>query len=120
VVVPRGTLLTEVFERTSRRSVRRVYVTDGDDLIAWFRPREVQPRIQSGEVGWNAPVEAVARPVNEALTPDMSLTQALDSFLREKARTLPVTPGQWRHTLLGEVSRDDVLLAIRDRLTTPK
>ena len=50
----------------------------------------------------------------------MSLTEALDGFLRENVRTLPVTPGQWRHMMLGEVSRDDVLLAIRDRLTITK
>lgn len=120
VVVPRGTPLAEVFERLSRRSVRRVYVTDGDELVSWFRPRDVHERLQRGEIGWDSPVEAVAQPVNEALSPEMSLTEALDGFLREKARTLPVTPGQWRHTLLGEVSRDDVLLAIRDRLTVLK
>jgi len=45
---------------------------------------------------------------------------ALDGFLREQATVLPVTPGQWRNTLLGEVSRHDVLLAIQDRLTYPK
>jgi CIC family chloride channel protein len=120
VVVARGTPLADVFDRLSRHSVRRVYVTDGDDLVSWFRPRDVHPRLQKGEISWDTPVEAVAQPVNEALTPDMSLTEALDGFLREKARTLPVTPGQWRHTLLGEVSRADVLLAIRDRLAATK
>jgi CIC family chloride channel protein len=119
VVVTRETPLSEVFEQLSSRSVRRVYVTDGDDLVAWFRPRDVYERLQQAEIEGNLPAEAVAQPVNNALSPDMSLTEALDAFLREKARILPVTPGQWRHTLLGEVSRDDVLLAIRDRLTTP-
>jgi CIC family chloride channel protein len=120
VAVSHDTPLSEVFARLSSRSVRRVYVTDGDDLIAWFRPLDVHERLQKGEIGWDAPAESVAQPVKEALSPEMSLTEALESFLREKARTLPVTPGQWRHTLLGEVARDDVLLAIQDRLTTPK
>lgn len=120
VAVAREMPLSAVFDRLSSRSVRRVYVTDGEDLVAWFRPRDVYERLQSGEVDGNVPAEAVAQPVQEALSPDMSLTEALDRFLREKARTLPVTPGQWRHTLLGEVSRDDVLLAIRDRLATAK
>ncbi len=120
VVVPRETPLAEVFDRLSRRSVRRVYVTDGDQLVSWFRPKDVHERLRKGEIGWDAPVESIAEPVNEALSPEMSLTEALDTFLREKARTLPVTPGQWRYTLLGEVSRDDVLLAIRDRLTVIK
>ncbi|MGH8327796.1 MAG: hypothetical protein ACRET2_13660, partial [Steroidobacteraceae bacterium] len=73
-----------------------------------------------GEIDWGLPAEAVALPVNFALSPDMSLCEALDGFLREQATALPVTPGQWRHTLLGEVSRSDVLLAIQDRLTYPK
>jgi CBS domain-containing protein len=120
VVVPRGTTLAEVFERLPRRSVRRVYVTDGDELVSWFRPRDVHERQKKGEINWDTHVETVAQPVNQALSPEMSLTEALDGFLREKARTLPVTPGQWRHTLIGEVSRDDVLLAIRDRLTVRK
>ncbi len=117
VVVARETPLAEVFDRLARRPVRRVYVTDGEELVAWFRPREVHERLQKGEISWDAPAGSVAAPVNEALSPEMSLTEALDAFLREKARTLPVTPGQWRYTLLGEVARDDVLLAIRDRLT---
>jgi hypothetical protein len=65
-------------------------------------------------------VAAVAEPVEFALAPDMSLTTALEAFLREQATVLPVTPGQWRNTLLGEVARSDVMLAIQDRLTYPK
>jgi CBS domain len=54
------------------------------------------------------------------LTPDMPLSTALESFLREQATVLPVTPDQWRNTLLGEVARRDLLLAIQDRMTFPK
>jgi predicted transcriptional regulator len=64
-------------------------------------------------------VEALAKPVTFTLTPQMSLGVALDGFLREQATVLPVTSDQWRNTLLGEVARQDVLLAIRDRLSFP-
>ena len=50
----------------------------------------------------------------------LPLCAALDVFLREQVTVLPVTPDQWRNTLLGEVSRHDVLLAIQDQLTYPK
>jgi hypothetical protein len=50
----------------------------------------------------------------------MTLSAALEGFLREQVATLPVTPDQWRNTLLGEVSRQDLLLAIQDRMTYPK
>lgn len=67
-----------------------------------------------------ATVTAVASPVAFTLTQDMPLCAALDGFLRERVTVLPVTPGQWRNTLLGEVSRHDLLFAIQNRLTYPK
>jgi CIC family chloride channel protein len=118
-VVSGMTVLADVFDQLPKRPLQRVYVTSGDDLIAWFDPRKVLERLQKGEIEWSLPAEAVAWPVNFALAPDMPLWEALDGFLREQATSLPVTPGQWRHTLLGEVARSDVLLAIQDRLTYP-
>jgi hypothetical protein len=76
--------------------------------------------MQQSELAGSLPVAAVAKPVEFTLTPDMPLTTALEAFLRERATVLPATPDQWRTTLLGEVSRSDVLLAIQDRLTYPK
>ncbi|HTX04940.1 MAG TPA: ClcB-like voltage-gated chloride channel protein [Steroidobacteraceae bacterium] len=119
-VVSGTTSLADIYDQLPKRPLQRVYVTSGDDLVAWFDPRRVLERLQKGEIDWGLPAEAVSLPVNFALAPDMSLCEALDGFLREQATALPVTPGQWRHTLLGEVSRSDVLLAIQDRLTYPK
>ena len=119
-VVTASTSLADIFDQLPKRPLQRVYVTSGDDLIAWFDPRKVLDRLQKGEIDWGAPAEAAALPVSFALSPDMPLCEALDGFLREQVTVLPVTPGQWRHTLLGEVSRSDVLLAIQDRLTYPK
>jgi chloride channel protein, CIC family len=118
-VVSGTTVLADIFDQLPKRPLQRVYVTSGDDLVAWFDPRKVLDRLQKGEIDWSLPAEAVALPVNFALAPDMPLWEALDGFLREQATSLPVTPGQWRHTLLGEVARSDVLLAIQDRLTYP-
>jgi Mg/Co/Ni transporter MgtE len=80
----------------------------------------VLEKMHHAELDGRVPVSAVARPVEFALAPDMSLTTALEAFLREQATVLPVTAGQWRNTLLGEVARNDVMLAIQDRLTYPK
>ena len=119
-IVTATTSLADIFDQLPKRPLQRVYVTNGDDLVAWFDPRTVLERLQKGELNWGLPAESVAQPVNFALSPDMGLCEALDGFLREQVTALPVTPGQWRHTLLGEVSRSDVLLAIQDRLTYPK
>ena len=98
----------------------RVYVTEHNKLLAWLDPREVLSRLEAQQVAGDATVASVARPVTFALTPDMTLSAALEGFLSEQVTSLPVTPDQWRNTLLGEVSRQDLLLAIRDRMTYPQ
>ena len=119
-VVPDTMSLGDVFEQLPKRPLERVFVVKGDELVAWLNPREVLEKVHHSELDGNLPVSAVAKPVEFALAPEMSLTAALEAFLREQATVLPVTPGQWRNTLLGEVARSDVMLAIQDRLTYPK
>jgi CBS domain-containing protein len=80
----------------------------------------VLAKVNQEQLAPDATVESVARPVACALTPDMSLSVALEAFLRERATVLPVTPDQWRNTLLGEVSRHDLMLAIQDRMRFPQ
>ena len=119
-IVPDTMSLGEVFERLPKRPLERVFVVKGDELVSWLNPREVLEKMQHSELDGSLSVSAVAKPVEFALAPDMPLTTALEAFLREQATVLPVTPGQWRNTLLGQVSRNDVMLAIQDRLTYPK
>jgi chloride channel protein, CIC family len=119
-IVPRTTTVQEMLGQLPTRPLERVYVVDGDQLIAWLDPRQVLDQVQKGTVDGGAAVEHVAHPVSFVLSPDMALGTALDGFLREQATVLPVTLGTWRNSLVGEVSRRDVLLAIQDRLTFPK
>jgi CIC family chloride channel protein len=119
-VVPDSLTLGEVFDQLPKRPLERVFVVKGDELVSWLNPRDVLAKLHQSELDAGLPVTAVAKPVELALAPDMPLTTALEAFLREQATVLPVTPGQWRNTLLGEVSRSDVMLAIQDRLTYPK
>jgi CIC family chloride channel protein len=118
--VPDTMTLGEVFDRLPTRPLERVFVMKGDELVAWLNPREVLEKMHHSELDGSLPVSAVAKPVEFALAPEMPLTTALEAFLREQATVLPVTPGQWRNTLLGEVARNDLMLAIQDRLTYPK
>ena len=113
--------LAEMFEQLPKRPLERVFVVNGaTELVAWLNPRDILEKLHHAELDGHLPVTAVAKPVEFALAPEMSLTTALEAFLREQATVLPVTPGQWRNTLLGEVARNDVMLAIQDRLTYPK
>ncbi len=119
-VVQDTATVAEVLEGLPKRPIDRVFVVQGQELIAWLNPREILERMKESKLEGSVPVSSVAKPVEFALAPDMPLTTALEAFLREQATVLPVTPGQWRNTLLGQVSRSDVLLAIQDRLTYPK
>jgi chloride channel protein, CIC family len=113
--------LHELFAELPSRPLDRVYVTNsGGELVAWLDPRQILEQVQARRLDTNVTVESVASPVTFALEPDMPLGAALDGFMRENANVLPVTLGQWRNTLIGEVSRQDVMLAVADRLTYPK
>jgi CBS domain-containing protein len=105
-----------MFEQLPRRPLERAYVTDGDKLVGWLDLRELLAQTRKTQVDGAASVAAVMRPVTLALTDDLSLGAALDVFLRARANVLPVTGGEWRNNLLGEISRQDVLLAMQDRM----
>ncbi len=114
--VTQSMTLKEMFEALPRRPLERAYVTDGEELIGWLDLRELLAQMRKTEVDGAATVASVMRPVTLTLTDDLSLGAALDVFLRARATVLPVTGGEWRNNLLGEVSRQDVLLAMQDRM----
>ncbi len=106
-----------VLEKMPRRPVRRVYLVNRDhELVASLDPSEVRARVKKRELDPGTLAINVSSPAKTVLTPDQSLTGALELFLREKATVLPVTAGQWRTTLLGEVARHDLLLALQERI----
>ena len=115
-VFPRSMSLKEMFEKLPRRPLERAYVTDGDELVGWLDLRGLLAALRAGTVDGAATVATVARPANLVLTEDLSLGAALDLFLRARANVLPVIGGAWRNNLLGEISRQDVLLAMQDRM----
>jgi len=116
-VVSEEVTVREMLNGLPRRPAETVYVVDGTrQLVAALDPRAIIARLKRGEIDANASVGALAAPVPYVLTPDMTLAMALDGFLREQVKTLPVTAGQWHTTLLGEVSRHDLLLALQDRI----
>jgi CIC family chloride channel protein len=119
-VVASDLTVQQLFAQLPKRPVTRVYVTDDKDLVAWLDPRQLLEDVKQGKVPADAVVASVAHPISFTLNPEMSLSAALEGFLREQVAVLPVTPGQWHSTLLGEVSRHDLLLAVQDRLTYPK
>lgn len=117
-VVDESTQVQELLDNLPRRPVRAVYVVNRDrELVASLDPRQVFARVKRREIDPHTTVLSHATPMQATLTPDLSLTAALEHFLRENVTALPVTSGPWRATLLGEVLRHDLLLALQDRMS---
>jgi CIC family chloride channel protein len=118
IIVRRGTPLEQVLKDLPKRPVEAVYVVNEDhELVASANPHELFEAIKSGQIPPSAHIESAATAVAVSLHDDMALGSALDVFLRTEARTLPVTSGQWRPKLIGQVSRGDLLLAVQDRMS---
>jgi CIC family chloride channel protein len=116
-VVDQTAQIQDMLHNLPRRPVRAVYIVNRDrELVGFLDPREVFARMKRLEIDPHTTVLSLSTPMQAALTPDESLTAALELFLRENVTALPVTSGPWRTTLLGEVSRHDLLLALQDRM----
>jgi len=116
-VVLEASTVRQMLEGLPTRSIQTVYVVDdARQLLAALDPRDVLARLKQGEIDPDEQVGQVAAPIPFMLTPDMTLAAALDGFLRQQVKALPVTAGQWHTILLGEVSRHDVLLALQDHI----
>jgi CIC family chloride channel protein len=123
LVKPAAAVMTEditvqqMLNELPKRPAQTIYVVDADrQLLAALDPREVLARLRRGEIEPDSRIAQVTPPIRFVLTPNMSLATALDGFLRQQVKTLPVTSGHWNTTLLGEVSRHDLLLALQDRI----
>jgi CIC family chloride channel protein len=117
-VVKESTTVQDMLRNLPGRPVRAVYVVnDEGELTAFIDPRKAFADMKEGRLNPFARVQAVSVPMNATLTPDMSLTAALELFLRENETVLPVISGPWRTTLLGEIARHDLMLAVQDRMT---
>ena len=117
-VVREATTVQRMLETLPRRPVRAVYIVNGDqELVASLDPRDTFAKVKRQEISPNTAVLALSTPMQTTLTPDLSLTAALELFLRDNATELPVVANPWRMTLLGTISRHDLLLALQDRMS---
>jgi chloride channel protein, CIC family len=112
----RDSLLKDALEHP--RSVASIaYVVDGQDqLVGLLDIIAVRRQLRTSPTGPLALVGQFAQPAPPVLTPQMLLGDALDVFIANRAKALPVVSGQWSPVLIGEVSRHDLLLALQDRM----
>jgi CIC family chloride channel protein len=120
VVVRRDVTVRQVLSDLPKRPVQSIYVVNEDnELIASANPHKLFDALNAGRLDPSADIESAATAVAVSLRADMPLGGALDVFLQSDALSLPVTSGQWRAILIGQVSRSDLLLAVQDRISAP-
>jgi chloride channel protein, CIC family len=118
ITIERDEPISSVMERLPARASGNAYVVDSQhqlvgtvDLAALKGIARQPARNRYLTV---APLMHRAPPI---LTPDMLLGDALDVFVANRCKVLPVVSGHWSPVLVGEVSRHDLLLALQDRIS---
>jgi CIC family chloride channel protein len=117
-VLQRDQPLREAREEAITRGGGRAYVIDSEkQLVGEYDLSTLARQAGTHLLPANYTVGEAMEPPPATLTPDMLLGDALDVFIAQRCKRLPVISGNWSPVLLGEVSRHDVMLALQDRLT---
>jgi chloride channel protein, CIC family len=117
LILQRDELLSSVTERLPARLSGTVYVRDSQgQLVGEIDAADLKRLVRASppRVGTVAQVMHSAPPV---LTPEMLLGDALDVFIANHCKRLPVVSGHWSPVLIGEVLRHDLLLALQERIS---
>jgi chloride channel protein, CIC family len=119
LTIQRDEPLRAVIERLPARAVGNGYVVDpqhqlvGTVDLAGLKRLTREPKRGHHHLS----VAPLMHRAPTMLTPEMLLGDALDVFVANRAKVLPVVSGHWSPVLVGEVSRHDVLLALQDRIS---
>lgn len=110
-----------VLHALPKRPIDALFVLDvGGRLEGSVHPHALLERVERQQVDPSARISQVADVVPAFLTPEMTLTAALDMFLRERADVLPLVAGACNPLFLGEVTRTDLALALQDELAATR
>jgi chloride channel protein, CIC family len=117
MVLQRDERLAVALQHLPPRGDYTIYVVDAQNqLVGMVTSQELrrQTRVQGADP--HLTVAVLMRPAPPVLIPEMLLGDALDVFIAQHCKELPVVSGHWSPVLLGEVWRHDLLLALQDRL----
>jgi CIC family chloride channel protein len=117
MVLQRDERLAVALQRLPPRGDYTIYVVDAQNqLVGMVTSQELrrQTRVQGADA--HLTVAVLMRAAPPVLIPEMLLGDALDVFIAQHCKELPVVSGHWSPVLLGEVWRHDLLLALQDRL----
>jgi chloride channel protein, CIC family len=117
LVLQRDERLAGVLERLAPRGDYSIYVVDAQNqLVGQVATQELRRVARTQPVDAHLTVAVIMQPAPPVLIPEMLLGDALDVFIANRCKQLPVVSGHWSPVLLGEVLRHDLLLALQDRI----
>jgi CIC family chloride channel protein len=117
LVVQRDEPLAGVRERLAPRGDYSIYVVDAQhQLVGQLFTHDLRREVRGAPIDPHMTVGVIMQPAPPVLVPEMLLGDALDVFIANRCKQLPVVSGHWSPVLLGEVLRHDLLLALQERI----
>jgi CIC family chloride channel protein len=117
LVVQRDEPLAGVRERLAPRGDYSVYVVDSQhQLVGQLFTQDLRREVRGAPTDPHMTVGVIMQAAPPVLVPEMLLGDALDVFIANRCKQLPVVSGHWSPVLLGEVLRHDLLLALQERI----
>jgi CIC family chloride channel protein len=118
LLVQRDELISALIDRLPPRLAGTLYVIDSQNqLIGEIDVGDLKRLAKGVPVGRVGTVAHVMHSAPPVLTPEMLLGDALDVFIANHCKRLPVVSGHWSPVLVGEVLRHDLLLALQERIS---
>jgi chloride channel protein, CIC family len=117
LVVQRDQPISAVLARLPTRLAGVVYVVDSQELLVGQIDAADLRRLARDGAPPTGTVAQIMHGCPPELTPEMMLGDALDVFIANQAKRLPVVSGHWSPRFMGEVLRHDLLLALQDRIS---
>jgi CIC family chloride channel protein len=117
IVLQRDEPLAGVLERVAPRGDYSIYVVDSQNqLVGQLFAHDLRRETRAQPTDPHVTVGVIMQPAPPVLVPEMLLGDALDVFIANRCKQLPVVSGHWSPVLQGEVLRHDLLLALQDRI----
>ena len=117
LVLQRDEPLAGVLERLAPRGDYSVYVVDSQkQLVGQLFTHDLRREARAQPTDPHVTVGVIMQAAPPVLVPEMLLGDALDVFIANRCKQLPVVSGHWSPVLQGEVLRHDLLLALQERI----
>lgn len=121
---PASVVVTASFDQIAQNFVTNrfnyLYVTDNADGFAGvISLHDIKPYLNQPDIAEIVTARDLIREEFATITPDVSLAEALKTFLHHDGERIPVVDGSSNRKLIGSISKTDLILSLAES-STPK